>query len=373
MKKVIIFYISKLSGHFHAANAIEKGLLSISDDIQVEKINALEYTNPILGRIINRAYLEVIKIKPEFWGNIYDNPEVMKRTEKARKTLHKFNEEKMKKLLEKFSPDTIFCTQAFPCGMVADYKRISGKTLSLVGVLTDYAPHSYWLFDEVNFYVTPSEETKQVLINKGVKESKVKVYGIPVDPKFEVKKDKASLKKEMGLTEDHPVIFIMGGNQGLGEIEESVKLMLSEDKHFYQLIVVTGSNKKLYSKLRKIEKRKPGGTIKVLPFADNVDEIMEVSDVIVTKAGGLTVAEALEKNLPMIIVSPIPGHERMNTDYLVSKGAAIEIKEQKDLYKDLDRLFDDREFLKIMKKKTEQLAKTSSALNIARLAFEKTD
>ena len=60
-KKIIIFYISKHSGHYHAAMAIEEGLLGIDPDLDIVKINALDYTNPILGKIINKAYLEIIK------------------------------------------------------------------------------------------------------------------------------------------------------------------------------------------------------------------------------------------------------------------------------------------------------------------------
>ncbi|MDP8259275.1 MAG: glycosyltransferase [Candidatus Aadella gelida] len=370
-KKVLIFYISKLSGHFHAARAIEKGLFELDKNIQVEMINTPEYTNPILGKIIISAYHEVIKKKPEFWGNIYDNPEVMKKTEKARKTLHKFNMSKMKKLLDGFSPDIIFCTQAFPCGMVADYKRVSGKELMLVGVLTDYAPHSYWLYDEVDLYITPSEETSEMLAKKGVAAEKIRTYGIPVDPKFTKSQPADILKKQMGISKDHPVVLIMGGNQGLGSIEAAVESILNDDEHFYQLVVITGSNKKLYTKLQKIEDKKTSGSLKVLPFVDNIDEIMDIADVIITKPGGMTVAEALVKNLPMIIMKPIPGHERMNADYLVMHGAAVEVEDETKLHEKLDDLFDKGKKLNQMREQAKKIARPASTLDIARLAFIK--
>ncbi|MEA3489901.1 MAG: glycosyltransferase [Candidatus Omnitrophota bacterium] len=368
-KKALIFYISKYSGHFHAANAIEKGLMELDRNIEIEKINALRYTNPILGSIINKAYLEIIKKKPEIWEHIYDNPDVMNKTKKARKALHKFNMSKVKKLLESRSPDVIFCTQAFPCGMVADYKRSSGRKIPLIGVLTDHAPHSYWLYDEVDIYVAPSEETAGILEKKGIPPGKIRVFGIPVDPKFRREHDIRGIKKSLGFSERDPVILIMGGSQGLGAVEEVVRLLLRDLEHNYQLLVVSGANKKLYKKLFRLKRSKGGTKLSVMSYVENIDELMEASDIIITKAGGMTMAEALVKKLPIMIVKPIPGHERMNTDYLVERGAAVEIQDFDQIPGMINGLFDLEGVLEKMKKNVEILSKPDSALDIARLAF----
>ena len=369
MKKALIFYISKHSGHFHAANAIEKGLLDRSSRVEIEKINALTYTNPILGKIINKAYLEIIKKRPEIWEHIYDNPDVMSRTRKARETLHRFNMSKIKKLLEKRSPEVIICTQAFPCGMVADYKRTSGDPVKLIGVLTDHAPHSYWLFDEVDYYIVPSEETGAVLVKKGIPPEKIKTFGIPVDPKFRAKRDIRQAKRALGLAEEKPAILIMGGSQGLGAVENAVRAIMEDPRHSYQILAVTGSNKKLYRRLTWLKRTMREENLHVFSFVDNIDRIMEASDIIVTKAGGMTTAEALVKSLPMVIVSPIPGHERMNTDFLVEKGAAIEVRDYKQLPGRINELFDSKDALVKMKANTETLARPDSAVEIAGLAL----
>ena len=367
-KKALIFYISKHSGHFHAAIAIEKGLREVVCDIEVDKINALGYTNPILEKVINKAYLEVIKKKPEIWGHIYDNPDVIRKTKKAREVLHKFNMSKVKKLLEGNAPDMVFCTQAFPCGMVADYKRSSGKNILLVGVLTDHAPHSYWLFDEVDIYVAPSEETARALEKKGVPSEKIKVYGIPVDPKFREKHDKQKIKKDLGFLEDAPTVLIMGGSQGLGAMEEAVRSFLDDPGHDYQLLVVTGSNKKLNARLRRLGRKKKKNNIHVLSYVENIDELMEASDIIVTKAGGMTIAEALVKNLPILIIDPIPGHERMNADYLVKNGAAVEVEDFSQIHRKVNELFDSVDVLERMRENIKKISRPDSALDIAKLA-----
>lgn len=370
MRKALIFYISQFSGHYHAANAIEKGLLEISRDVTVQKINAFSYTNPILEKLINKTYMQVIKKRPEVWGRIYDNPEFMKKTQRAREALHRFNMSKIKKLLDKRSPDVVYCTQAFPCGMVADYKKSSGKDIPLIGVLTDHAPHSYWIFDEVDVYVVPSVETGEKLEQKGVPSSKIRTYGIPVDPKFRLRHDVGIIREDLGFEKILPVILIMGGSQGLGVMETAVKALLKDTEHNYQLLVVTGSNKKLYSRLKRLAHKIKPDSAKILPYVDNVDKLMEAADLIITKAGGMTVAESLSKGLPLLIVDPIPGHERMNTIYLVEKGCALEVQDPVKIHEKVNEVFDSPDMLGSMKRNIERVSAPYSALDIARLAFE---
>lgn len=369
-KRILIFYISKYSGHYHAASAIEEAFLErCGEEAEVEKINALDYTNPILGRIINRIYLRIIKKRPYIWGNMYDNPEVLEKTKKARAALHKFNKAKIKRLIDKKKPDIIICTQAFPCGMVADYKKNTGSSLKLIGILTDHAPHSYWLFDEVDFYVVPDEKTAAVMQAKGVPHEKVKALGIPVSLRFRPKGDRRRVLKDLGFSERKPVILVMGGSQGLGAIEEAVRSLSLDDRHGYQLIVVTGKNKKLFSRLSRAKHVKDKHGIRIFSFVENISDLMEASDVIMTKAGGMTTAEALAKGLPMIIVDPIPGHERLNADYFVNEGVAVEIKDYSEMHRTINQLFDSRETLYKMGEKAKAISKPDSALDIARLAL----
>lgn len=369
-KKALLLYISRFSGHYRAARAIEAGFAELTEEVEVTKINALGYTNPVLGKIINRAYMEVIRKRPEIWERMYDNPEVMKRTQKAREALHRFNMAKIGRLVKKYSPDAVFCTQAFPCGMMSDYKRKFLSDVPLIGVLTDHAPHSYWLNNEVDYYVAPSVETANRLKEKGVPGERIRVYGIPVDPVFASRQDKDIALSMVGLKSGKPVVLIMGGSQGLGAVEETVLSLVSDRKRDYQLMVVTGSNTRLLKRLQKTVIQGNTDEVKLFSYVDNVDILMDAADVIVSKPGGMTTSEALVKGLPIVIVKPIPGHERMNTDYLLSKGVAIEVKDMGLLHAKLNELFDDRQKLKGMKDKALEIAHPESAVDTARLLFE---
>ena len=171
--RVLLMYISKNSGHHHASLAIESALTQLSDDVEVKNVNSFLYTNPVLEKIITKTYMSVIKRKPEVWGYLYDNPKVIQRTQKLKAMIHRYSSTRMKSLLSEFMPKAVICTQAFPCGIIADFKNSYNDKLFLSGVLTDYAPHSYWLYDTVDMYFVPSEDTKTKLITNGISDKKI--------------------------------------------------------------------------------------------------------------------------------------------------------------------------------------------------------
>jgi len=367
-KKVLLMYISDKSGHHQACLALEGALRQVAKGVETRCINSFHYTNPILEQIINKTYMAVIKKRPEVWGYLYDNPLVVKKSQRLKESIHKFNSNKMKKLIDDFKPVSIVCTQAFPCGMVADLKKTYGLSIPLFGVLTDYAPHSYWIYDNVNAYVVPSLETGRKLIENGVSEEKIRPIGIPVHPKFYKVCDRDRLMEKYSLNKDKPVILIMGGGQGLGPIKNIV-LSLDKSPLDIQLIVVAGTNKRLNRFL--INKKK---TLKkkllLFAYTENIDELMEMATLVITKPGGLTTAEAMSKRLPMIIINPLPGQEAMNTDFLMKRRLAVKAKDEKETLVVLEELFNNPQKLINIKKLIEETAVRDTSLKIARLVLE---
>jgi processive 1,2-diacylglycerol beta-glucosyltransferase len=364
-KRVILMYISEVSGHRSAAEAIGKALKAKSPSVEILGINAFKYTNPITEKIINRIYMGVIKRAPGIWEYLYDNPQVIKKLEKIKTQVHKFNAPKLKKLFNHFKPDAVVCTQAFPCGMVADYKQAHHSGFTLAAVLTDYVPHSYWIYEAVDYYITPSEEISRRLVQKAVPEWKIKSFGIPFDPKFNQPSDKKDICRRLKLNPDAPIILIMGGGQGLGPINSIID-SLEKASLPLQEIIVTGTNKRLYAALRK----KARGLRKknvVFGFSRNVHKLMSAADIIVTKPGGVTCAEALSKGLPMIIVQPIPGQEANNADYLTQQGAALRLDEPEAIGETVEKLFSDPAALSHMCQCASRIAKPNASADIAEL------
>ena len=364
INKVLLMYISEVSGHHSATIAIEKALRILKPDIEIKNINGFNYTNPIVEKIISKAYMGVIRKTPEVWEYLYDNPKIVRSTRRIKEAIHKSNQKKLRTLLNEFKPDFVACSQAFPCGMVADYKKRNSLEVPLMAVLTDYAPHAYWLYDKIDHFIVSNQESRQRFMREGIKEERIKILGIPIDPKFAENKNREKLAKELGLDLSLPVILVMGGGQGLGPVKKMIK-SFKKIKENFQILVVAGTNKKLLKWLNKC--KLPNKKLIPLGYVDNIDEIMSVSTLLITKPGGITSAEALSKGLPMIIMHPIPGQEANNTQYLLRQDVAIKVDTVEQLDRELSELLSKRESLSNMRRCAKAISFPESALNIAEL------
>ncbi len=365
-KRILLMHISKISGHYVAAMAIEKALKSAEPACQVIPMDAFEYTNPRSERVVNAIYMFLIQRLPFLWEYLYDNPVWVKRTAGFKDAIHRRNIPKLDKLFSDCKPDAVVCTQAFPCGMVAAYKKYRNINTPLVGVLTDYVPHSYWIYDNVDYYVTPSEEVMERLVKKGVGRERIRPFGIPFDPKFSSTLDRDQLRAKFGLQPAFTVL-VMGGGQGLGPIKTVVQALDKLDAAL-QVIVVCGTNKKIYDSLKKISpsfKKK----ILLLGYCNNIDELMAVSDVVVSKPGGVTVAEALCKGSAMVIVDPLPGQELNNADYLTAHNAALKVARPGDAGTVVKALYDAPEKLRSLSQAARAISKPNAAMDIAKLTL----
>ncbi len=364
-RKILLMYISRVSGHRQATMAVSKSLKKFLPDADVMSINGFGYNYPLLEHVVNAAYMTVIKHTPKVWDYLYDNPKVVKRSANFRNFLNKSSHKKLEKLFKEFPADTVICSQAFPCSMVADYKVTRGLKFCLVGTLTDYAPHSYWINDGVDHYIVPSEDARERFIKKGVAPEKIKAFGIPIRSKFAERMDKMAVREGLGLDPSLPVVLVMGGGQGLGRMKEAVKKLLALSLPL-QLIVVSGANVKLFKWLRKIAGSSPKKIIH-FDYANNVDELMEAANLIVTKPGGMTTAECLAKGLPMVIIDPLPGQEERNADFLLEKGIAVRVHDLGDLAEEVELLLKSPDRMGTMAQAARDNSKPFAADEVARL------
>ncbi|MFA5361861.1 MAG: glycosyltransferase [Candidatus Omnitrophota bacterium] len=367
-KRVLLLYISEISGHRSAALAIERALKIAEPSTEILCLNAFRYTNPFSERIVNRIYSAVIQKTPAVWEFLYDNQKVIKRLDNFKKRINKHNSPKLKKIFDKFKPDIVVCSQAYPCGMAAGYKKIYGSSIPLVGILTDYVPHSFWLYDEVDYYIVPAPEVGERLQKKGVPAHKIKPLGIPIDPKFNEPVDKGKVLQKMNLLPGVKNILIMGGGQGLGPIKTIID-SLKKVKTDFQALVVTGINKKLYNSLSK-SVRDYKKSFLVLGYVNNINELMSISDIIVSKPGGITTSEALAKRLPMVIIKPIPGQEENNTVYLTGKNAAVKLDDPREAGRVIEELLLNRDALARIRASAGAIGKPNSGMDIAKFVLK---
>ena len=363
-RRILFLYLTKHSGHYAAAVAIDEMIRRMDGGIETMLLDSFSHANPVLSKVTLRAYLAVLKAAPEIWEFMYDNPGFKKRTKVLRETLNRGNSRKLQRLLDEFSPDVVVCTQAFACGVIASWKRATGRrTPALVGVLTDFVAHRYWADPEVDLYIAPSEETRQNLITQGVLPERVTTHGIPTNQCFVHPVDRAAVIKNLGLKPDLPKILVMGGSLGLGPMKSVIR-KLNKLPQPFDIIVVTGKNEELQEQLARKGPRLRH-TTKIFGFVENVHELMDLAEMIITKPGGITTAEALVKKLPMIIINPIPGQEAKNTEYLLSQNVAVEAEDANDVMLFVDEFLRNPRKLWTMREAAAALGRPRSAENAA--------
>ncbi len=362
-------HITASSGHYSASRAIEQTIRRLDPPASVVSVDAFQYTSRFVRWAITRSYLSLIRHQPDVWESLYDNPSVHRRVQRLRGLLHRYHAAKLRRLLETVRPDVIACTQAYPCGVVADFKKHHDLRIPLVGILTDHAPHLYWFHETVDVYVVPSETVKQRFLTRGVPPARVRVLGIPIDPSFLDPVDRDASARRLGLDLARPIILIMGGGGGFGRLREIV-LNLDLLPHPCQFVVLAGTNRSLCHWLHAQRFRH---RVLALGYTADVPALMELSTLLVSKPGGLTTSEALAKRLPLIIVNPIPGQEAYNARFLLSQGAAVQAGSPETVRQTVRDLLENPERLEAIRRQSAELAHPTAAVDVAKLLFALAD
>jgi len=363
MGKTLILYSTAGIGHKKAALAVKEAFDRSGRDAVL--LDALDYTSTFFRALYGPTYLFLVKYVPTIWGFFYymlDNPLVYALVRPFRRLTNHVNSKKLVEFLLTTKPDTVIVTHFFPSEVIADLKKKGLLRTRLISVITDYKSHLFWLSKYVDCYIAASDYTKEDFMRRGIPAERIKVFGIPCASSFSREHDPEAICRKVGLAHGKKTVFILGGGFGVGPIKK-IALSLDKAKEDFQAIVVCGYNAGLYKALKRVA-RSARHRFRVFGFVDNVDELMAVSDVLVSKSGGITVTEALNADLPMIVVSPIPGQEMRNYAFLKKNKAAAKIRSARDIVKVIRKLFGKGE-LDILKGNVKKIRLLGSADKIA--------
>lgn len=366
IRRFLLMYITTSSGHHRASSAIARTIARLDPSAQVVTVDAFQYTSRFVRWAISRSYLSLIRHQPDVWEYLYDNPSVHRRVQHLRSLLHRYQASKLQRLLHTVKPDAIACTQAYPCGVVADFKKQHAISLPLIGVLTDYAPHLYWFHDTVDAYVVPSEQVKQRFLMRDVSPERVKVLGIPIDERFLETTNREATARQFGVDPSKPVILIMGGSGGFGNLRDII-LDLDILPYPCSMIVLAGTNRSLVFWAQNQRFRH---AVRVIGYTEAVPQLMDLATLLVSKPGGLTTSEALTKHLPMIIVNPIPGQEAYNARFLLSQGAAVQASSAQTVRQTIRDLLENPERIEALRNRNAELAHPHAAEEVSRLLID---
>ena len=363
MKRVLIMHISEFGGHKKASENISEAIKFIDPEVKVLNINGFGYLYPRSEKLVDFFYAVTIKRIPRLWGGIYDRNSVVKTLSPLKKISNAVGFRKFSRLINDFNPGVIAATQAFPCGIAADFKKTYGLNIPIFAVVTDYYPHRFWISPYIDNYIVACKEAQDALTAEGVRKDKIKIFGIPISHKFLETYTKKEVAYEMGFNPELPSILIMGGGLGLGPIKDTF-LEIDRINYPFQVIVVCGRNKLLYNWFAKNKNRfkKP---VFYFGYINFVNKLMDFSDIIITKGGGVTISEALSKSMAIVVINPIPGQEERNVNYLLGKKAVVKADSIRDVKDITKRLLRDSDYLASLKKAAYDNSIRDSSLRIA--------
>ncbi len=325
-------------GHDSCAVAIKQEISNKYTDSHcvIEDIN--KYMFPVLYPIIYRGFNIIVHKCHHMYNVMY------KVTERQTKIpLKNIFICRIHRLVQKYSPDIVISTLPMSSKFISEYKSFLDCELPLMTCITDISIHSSWINSNTNIYFVATQSNKYKLIEKGINEKNIYIIGIPVKENF--KKNSEEKKTEIKK------ILIMGGGLGIIPFTENLYQSLNELKDV-KVTIISGKNKKIFNKLNG---KYPN--IEVIDYSDKVYQYMQESDIIISKAGGITLFEAIYSQLPMLVICPFLEQEIENAHFIEDQGIGKVIWDKEknfvteiyDLINDKSQLYEMRHRMKNIK------------------------
>jgi processive 1,2-diacylglycerol beta-glucosyltransferase len=360
MKKILIIYASAGAGHQRAAEAVYFGLTKHTAH-KVALVDALDYTHPHFKNLYKGMYFFLISKLPWVWAAFFallDIEWLQPLVRFIRRIYNALNTKRLERFLKEQNFDWIISTHFMPNEVSSAMKAKGLIHSKICSVVTDFDVHRIWLGSHIDFYTVACDWTKEKMKALKVDESKVFPLGIPIEEKFSQHPDRDDLRKKLGIQTDVFTILMATGSFGIGPMEEMLHALRG-----FQVLVICGQNKNLFIKLTQ----QNSVNVRAYSYVNNIHEMMAASDVLLTKPGGLSIAEALTSQLPLIFFNPIPGQETNNMKVLKEYGVGVKPRSIQETVEEIRKLRDSRDYFVTAVKKTAALAKPMAVKDIITL------
>ncbi|WP_374019401.1 glycosyltransferase [Paenibacillus thiaminolyticus] len=318
-KRILVLSERFGAGHTQAAHALAVSLRKLSPHVQTRVIELGSFLNPRTAPLIIEAYRKTVTVQPRLVGFMYRTQYNKSLNRLTTMALHRVFYTQAMTVMRQLRPDMIVCTHPIPNAVISRLRRL-GLNVPLCTVITDYDAHATWVSPEVSRYLVSTPEVQAKLESHGVPAERIQVTGIPVHPKFWETHDrntKAAIRRRFGLKEI-PTVLVMGGGWGLMDPSCSSEL-LTRWRNDIQFLFCIGDNEKLRQRLLDTPRFRHEN-IRLIGYTQQIDQLMDVSDLLITKPGGMTCTEAMAKGIPMLFYEPLPGQEEENLHYFAEKG-----------------------------------------------------
>jgi 1,2-diacylglycerol 3-beta-galactosyltransferase len=317
-KRALLLISDTGGGHRSAANAIAAALQEMSSpnsfEPRIEDV-AAHCAFPLTQ--LGLGYSMALRYAPPVYGALYYATNGRRRYRALVRFCEPLYRERLRDLFLSYRPDVIVSVHPLlnhAALRARDDARM--QHVPVVTVITDLGKvHESWLVPDADAVVVPAREVYQRALSRGVPPARLHLLGHPIHPKFDdVTGSKAELRAQLKLSPDASIVMLMAGGEGGGKLL-STTLALARAHMQIELVVVCGRNEHLEQKLGELAASLPT-PLHVLGFTNKIPEYFRAVDLLVTKAGPGTLAEANAAQLPVVVYDYVPGQERGNVDFV---------------------------------------------------------
>ncbi len=369
---VLILSANLGTGHYQVSDSIRSSLKKERPDLKIVIYDFFDHVDPLLKHLIRFSYEQSLKHFTYGYQWFYEATRNLSPDSRFNQTIHAVGRQKLMETLERLSPKAVVCTFPNPVGVVSAIKARANVNIPLISVITDVAVHSQWVHPNVNAYLVATDIVAEGLRKINVPTEIVHVTGIPLRDGFERQMSSNESWQKNKLNPDLFTLMVMGGGGGLLSGVDTICSKLSALSLPMQILAVSGANHTMYNKLQKLSSLSQV-PIKVSGYVENIAELMEISDILLTKAGGVTIFEALAKNLPMILYNPLPGHESGNVHFLLSHNCALLAKNEDSAVEHIRQIVNDPSKLDDMKNLIKMISKPNASKDAAAIILKLLD
>lgn len=352
-KRILIVYALYGNGHRAVAEYIEKYFKKQDSELEILAIDLLKYSTPIIGSLsqkITDFFLLKFPIGWSFIYNLFNNKISSEVANYMSSGL--FKNKRMKKVVTDFNPDMTISTHFFGSSLIDYYNRKGIINCKLITVVTDYEAHSLWLKGhkrEQAIIVGDKNEVKY-LVKKGVDKKIIKPIGIPIYPLLSSNFDVVSASKKYGFDRKRPICLFFGGGGNGGVLSLPYIKNIIKSNLNINFIYIAGKNQDSKNKVDKWIKEYNVKNIKTLGYVNNVPELLQICDFVVSKPGGAQTTESLYFKKPIIMINSSGGQEVANYKYFIKNGYGCRFRTPFTFMIFMKRISNNPDILKNMQK-----------------------
>jgi 1,2-diacylglycerol 3-beta-galactosyltransferase len=317
--RVLFLFSDTGGGHRSATEAIIEALeRAHPGQFRIDMIDVLTEYAPLPFNRLPQAYPRMVRA-PRAWGWGFHVSDGHRRARALTAATWPYVRGAARRLVREQPADLVVC--AHPVLNAPVLRALGLRRPPFVTVVTDLVTgHALWYHHRADLCLVPTQSSYDRGIAYGMRPEQLRIVGLPVSRRFcQPSEDRRRLRSELDWPHDLPMVLLMGGGEGMGPLFEIARAVAACGERF-GLAVVTGRNARLRDRLQAQAWDVPTF---IYGFERRMPQMMQAADILVTKAGPSTIAEAMNAGLPMILYSRLPGQEDGNVAFVVENGLGV--------------------------------------------------